>query len=429
MRILVATAQRGIVGGAETYLLDLLPLLCARGHDVSLLYERQAEQGRTHVDARAPGLPSWSLQDDGVAEVLRHAAAWRPDVCFSHGLQSCAAEAGLLEHFPAVLFAHTYHGTCVSGTKRYAWPSPRPCHRTLGRGCLVAYFPHRCGGLNPRTLLRLYRVERQRQALLPRYRAVVVGSQHMWAEYHRHGVAAERLHLAPLFSAGIRRDPEPPGPRPFSGRVLFAGRLTDLKGGGLLVEALCRARTVLSRPLTLVVAGEGPERAALEQACRQAALPAEFHGWLDEARLQLQMRQADVLAVPSVWPEPFGHVGLEAGCLGLPAVAYAVGGIPDWLLASESGELAPGDPPTADGLADAFVRALADPDHLARLRLGAWHIAGRFTRERHADAVEAVLEGVVRDSLAADHWGIPAAAGGSERLHPAAGSGSGPGGR
>jgi glycosyltransferase involved in cell wall biosynthesis len=425
MRILLATSHRDVVGGAETYLHDLLPLLCARGHEVSLLYEKEAAGGGVAVDDRTPGLPSWCVRDQGLAEALRRAQAWRPDVFFSHGLESPDAEAGLLERWPGVLFAHTYHGTCVSGTKRHAWPSPRPCDRALGPACLAAYYLRRCGGLDPRTLVRLYRLQRRHQALLPRYRALIVGSRHMWKEYHRHGLPAERLHLALLFAARVSPDPDPPRDRPPTGRVLFAGRLTDVKGGRQLVEALGRARAALSRPLTLAVAGDGPERAALEETCLRSGVSAEFHGWLDEPPLTALMRQADVLAVPSVWPEPFGHIGLEAGCVGLPAVAFAVGGIPDWLFPGESGELAPGDPPTAAGLADALVRALADPAHLARLRVGAWRAAGRFSRQDHLVTVEAVLEGVVSGRLAPDHGRIPAPNGGGERLHAAPGAGPG----
>jgi glycosyltransferase involved in cell wall biosynthesis len=92
-----------------------------------------------------------------------------------------------------------------------------------------------------------------------------------------------------------------------------------------------------------------------------------------------------------LWPEPFGLVGIEAGCLGVPAVGYAVGGIPDWLIAGESGELAPGDPPTVDGLAEAMVRALASPEHYARLCQGAWKLAQRFTLESHLDQLEPIL--------------------------------------
>ena len=104
----------------------------------------------------------------------------------------------------------------------------------------------------------------------------------------------------------------------------------------------------------------------------------EFAGWLNtEKKLDL-LREADLIAVPSLWPEPFGLVGIEAGCYGVPAVGFAVGGIPDWLIPGQTGELAPGDPPTAAGLSEAIVRALADPSHYRRLSAGAWEMARRI---------------------------------------------------
>jgi glycosyltransferase involved in cell wall biosynthesis len=98
-----------------------------------------------------------------------------------------------------------------------------------------------------------------------------------------------------------------------------------------------------------------------------------------------------VLAVPSLWPEPFGVVGVQAGFVGLPSVAYATGGIPDWLEPGVTGELAPGDHPTVAGFADALVRALRDPEHLMRLRRGAWKSAHRHTMKAHLAALEPVL--------------------------------------
>ena len=55
-------------------------------------------------------------------------------------------------------------------------------------------------------------------------------------------------------------------------------------------------------------------------------------------------RQCAVVAFPSMWPEPFGRIGPEAFVYGKPVVAYAAGGIPDWLDDGETGFLvAPGD--------------------------------------------------------------------------------------
>jgi glycosyltransferase involved in cell wall biosynthesis len=390
MRVLIASTHRGVVGGVETYLREVLPALGARGHEVALLYEHTASAAAEAVDARVPGLPAWRVREGDLPAALGPVAAWRPDVVYLQGLEAPAVEEALADRFPTVLFAHNYHGACISGAKRYAFPVARPCGRTFGAACLLHYYPRRCGGLSPRTMVREYRRQRRRWALLARHSAVLVASRHMREEYRRLGVPEGRLHLVP-YLPGQLPDPTPPEARPACGRVLLVGRLTDLKGGRLLIRALRRAGEVLGRRLTLAVAGDGPERGALETLARRLDVSTEFLGWVSPARRAALMRQADVLAVPSVWPEPFGLVGIEAGSVGLPAVGFAVGGIPDWLIPGTSGELAPGDPPTARGLAEALRRVLADTNYLRKLSVGAWETARRFSREGHVSDVESVL--------------------------------------
>ena len=368
MRILFAASNRATVGGVETYLRALLPALSERGHELALLHEYDAAPNEPTIDDGLVEFPRWQV---GEAALLR-ASAWGPDLCYLHGLDSPETEEELVRRFPTILFAHNYHGTCISGAKRHAFPWAQPCERELGPACLGLYLPRRCGGLNPLTMVRQYQVQQRRRALLPRYRGVLVASEHMRAEYARHGVSSDRLHVAPLFPPGVERDLEPPADRPLSGRVLLIGRLTPLKGGTYLVRALADASRVLGRKLTLVVAGDGPERLQLECEAQRRNVPGEFHGWVNRQTCVRLMRSADLLAVPSVWPEPFGLVGVEAACVGLPAVAYDVG-----------------------GLADALIRALRDAATLTRLRLGAWGIAHGFTRQEHLVRLEAVLSEIV----------------------------------
>jgi glycosyltransferase involved in cell wall biosynthesis len=394
MRILITATHRSVVGGTEAYLRALLPLLRAQGHELGLLTARPAGAGRAAVDDLCPGLPSWVA--DGPAAALAAARAWRPDVVYAQGSPEPAADAALAAAFPAVAYVHDYAGACVSGNKCHAAPVWQPCGRRLGPACLGLYFPRRCGGRNPITALKLYRLGRRRQRLLPRYRAVLVASRHMAAEVVRNGAPPDRVAVTPLFPAATAPDPTGPGPRPRSGRVLFLGRITALKGWRVLTDALPRAAAEIGRPLTLVVAGDGPDEEAFAAAARQRGVPAEFLGWVGAGRREAELRAADVLAVPSVWPEPFGLVGIEAGCVGLPVVAFDVGGIPDWLTPGVSGELAPGERPNAGAFAAALVRALRDDAHLHRLGVGAWETACRFTPESHLARLLPVLEAANR---------------------------------
>src|SRR6185436_2822112 len=89
------------------------------------------------------------------------------------------------------------------------------------------------------------------------------------------------------------------------------------------------------------MAGDGPQRAEWRRLVESERVAAEFPGWLNATSRLAALAQASVLAVPSVWPEPFGLVGLEAAARGGPAVAFDTGGIRQWLQHEVSGLLVP----------------------------------------------------------------------------------------
>jgi len=90
--------------------------------------------------------------------------------------------------------------------------------------------------------------------------------------------------------------------------------------------------------------------------------------------------------MPSLWPEPFGLVGIEAGASGRPVVASSTGGVGDWLRDGVNGVLVePGD---ARALARALNELLADPGRRRELGTAAREtVAARFTPERHVAAL------------------------------------------
>ena len=231
-----------------------------------------------------------------------------------------------------------------------------------------------------------YRWARAQQQLLSRYATVVVASEHMADEYARHGVARNRLAMLPLFSATTVRDTDTSS----RDSVLFLGRMTDLKGGDLLIRAVSRAAQRIGRPIPLVLAGDGPQRHAWEQLASREGVDASFPGWLDADRRAAALARAIVLAVPSVWPEPFGLVGLEAAAMGVPAVAFDTGGIRQGLRDRVSGLLVP-----PSGGYSAFAAALAEileqPILRARLSGGALAAAREMSAGAHITGLERVL--------------------------------------
>jgi glycosyltransferase involved in cell wall biosynthesis len=170
-----------------------------------------------------------------------------------------------------------------------------------------------------------------------------------------------------------------------------------LKGGQVLLRALPQIAIELGMPLAVTFAGDGPERQRWEQLARQIqsrtpGVTIDFVGWVDSAGKDELFKRSDLLVVPSLWPEPFGLVGLEAGCHGVPAVAFDVGGIGSWLRDGVNGCLAPGESPTAAGLAAAITRCLRDPETQRRLGDGAQIAARSCSVEIHMEALLGVFD-------------------------------------
>jgi glycosyltransferase involved in cell wall biosynthesis len=163
--------------------------------------------------------------------------------------------------------------------------------------------------------------------------------------------------------------------------MLFLGRLTGVKGCDHAIEATAHAARELGRKLALDVCGTGPREAALRGVAASSDVEVSFHGWVDGERKRELLSQAEALLLPSLWPEPFGMVGLEAGAHGVPCVAYRTGGIPDWLRPGQNGELAEGF--DARALGRALARSLSNPDRYASLCRGALRVALEFSPERH----------------------------------------------
>jgi glycosyltransferase involved in cell wall biosynthesis len=207
-------------------------------------------------------------------------------------------------------------------------------------------------------------------------------------------VPVTRLNVLPLFpTLDLPLFPmiDASEQRADGGAVLFAGRMTTLKGGDVLVDAVAEASRRLRRSVPLIMAGDGPQREEWARHAAARGVAAEFTGWVERPRLSSVFRGAAVVAIPSLWPEPFGLVGLEAGAMGLPAIAFDVGGIREWLRPGENGLLvAPAA--GASGLAQAIVTMLSETSVRGTLSRGARAVAAEMSRARHADRLEQVLE-------------------------------------
>ena len=231
MRIAVVNWTSRRVGGIETYLDTVIRGLAERGNDIALWHEVAGPRERERIFV--PDVSStWCVEEIGLEVALQQLRDWQPQLVFAHGLLNSHLEHLIPSVAPAVFFLHQYFGTCVGGSKTWKFPRMVPCGRKFGWQCLLHYYPHRCGGLNPLTMLREYRQQSRRLNALGGYQGLVTHTEHMRQEYLKHGFAEDRVHKIP-FPVAECGEPDPPTKadkdkeRSLS-RLLFLGRMDRL---------------------------------------------------------------------------------------------------------------------------------------------------------------------------------------------------------
>ena len=153
--------------------------------------------------------------------------------------------------------------------------------------------------------------------------------------------------------------PRCPARRDRPSTVLFLGRVNEIKGLDVLIDA-CAALS----GVTIHVAGYGPLLDAARQTATELGVEAVFHGQVTGELKSRLLRESDMLVLPSRVLSDGTTEGLPVALLeamghGTPVVATAVGGVPDVVRDGVEGLLVPPDDPEA--LARAIQSVLSDP--------------------------------------------------------------------
>ncbi len=167
--------------------------------------------------------------------------------------------------------------------------------------------------------------------------------------------------------------------------VLHVGRLAPEKNLGLLKTSFEALQTTYPRQrLKMIVVGDGPQRAALEQQLPDAV----FCGMQRGESLAAHYASADLFVFPSL-TETFGNVVLEALASGLGVIAYDEAAAAQHIRHGHNGALAM--PGNEEGFIDAARWVLEDSETLRRVRLNARQHASRQGWEAIIDVFERQL--------------------------------------
>lgn len=314
----------------------------------------------------------------------------QPDALIAHSVYFALSPLvlkGLQAHAPLVYVLHDVTPLCPRMTRLSR--DGGICQRPQGVTCLSSgcYRPGQYNGFVSDTYGLAIRAWHMRVA-----RSVqqwVVPSHYLGDLLQTQGIEARRIAVIPHFAS--ERTGEVTEPRPcIAGRILFAGRLVAEKGIHCLLDALVHLHDI---PWCLHIAGEGPELPKVQETIRQRGWTQRVYclGPLDSHGLKLQYQAAAIVAMPSLIPESFGMVGLEAMRQRRPVVGFASGGMTEWLRHGTSGLVASwGDP---HSLADGLRQLLANPHRATQLGNQGYALAmDEYHPERHFRRMQALLQ-------------------------------------
>jgi glycosyltransferase involved in cell wall biosynthesis len=419
MRVLHLCRRYRDLGGMERYLHDLCRIMLREGHTLCVVHDENTPEDFQISGVRAISVPGVATYHPATNEAAWRglsatAEEFRPDVVHLHDPANPYTTRRVQDAWPTLIFVQTCGYYCL-GTKFFppfgrelsALRSPPSvgkgllsrraesgerragsvCDRAFGPACLALAVGCGCATRRPAALARGYaRVRRELESLRAGH-ALMVASRYMKSALQVNGIQPSRVRVVPLFTAPAAEVP----PVPAEPRLLFVGRLETGKGIELLLETLA-----LLPDASLAVVGDGRLAPAARALAQRLGLGSRvrFLGRRAGADLDAQYARARAVVVPSVWPEPFGLVGIEAMARGRPVVAVNRGGIPEWLEHGETGFLAEATPAALA----AALRPVLDDLSLAR-RLGDHareRCRERFSPEAHWQELSRAYEWAVQ---------------------------------
>jgi glycosyltransferase involved in cell wall biosynthesis len=300
MHILLPAPTLEPVGGVEVSTVQYAAELARRGHELTVVYAEDGSQRSAYeaLGARLVEVPGFWIHPTAPAEAWQFATAAR------RVARAARADVVYLNRMEHIVWAQAAARSTGAGMVLHlhaVWrPIPAPLRRGIGHYVAVSDW------------VRRQWLERQ----VPPEQISVVHQHVSEREYPVGGLAEQRAAREELGLPAGRRI------------VLYYGRLDADKGVQDLFAAWRSLGLDPSRAVLAVMPSTTDETVIAQT---RADAPAGTL-WL-ERRVDVVpvLHAADLVVMPSRWDEPFGRVVIEAMSSGRPALASAVGGVPEVL--------------------------------------------------------------------------------------------------
>jgi len=346
MKILHINDNYCNLGGAEKYLLDICKALEEMGNQIIIISSSEREhisvQGRREYFVKPSqglrsGLRIWSTYRDIVKRE-------KPDIIHLHNTHNAhyfispLVIKRLCSLKPIVKFVHDARFFCPNYGMKAIPSSNEICNYPVGTRCLNRKGCHLFNLNGNGAFYNLYRYfllsyELHVSRLLDR---VIVGSQYMYDELVKNGFAKNRISIIPCYTEKaldieITKNMQ-------KGLILYIGRFDKVKGAPQFIEAL---NYLKDQQWCAEIVGDGELFKNLEERVEKLGLKnrIKFLGRLSNDEVDRCYQRCRMVVMPSMVPESFGLVGIEAMGFGKPVVAFDSGGISEWLIDGHNGFL------------------------------------------------------------------------------------------
>ncbi len=217
----VAETSVGVKGGKESHLHRFIEQSTALGHKNAIVADTAANvhNGKDLFDVGS-----------------EHRLSFPPDVILLHSTQSWRLAEDMSRVAPTFAWVHDYAFVCPASISWFR-NTKEICNLPLGFYCITNAYTKWCNARRPDRNLKNYLTTRRALSGVPYLQGIIVASAYMKQRLMVNEVPENLIHVLPYF---ITDESNADGDysQEVPNRILFVGRLSEVKGVEVLLEAL-----------------------------------------------------------------------------------------------------------------------------------------------------------------------------------------------
>ncbi len=325
MKILLQNQYDSLLGGVETYFQLIVDALIEKGNEIIAVYTQSGKKPNIQKNGyKAFYLPN--IEKD-ISLLRSIVIEEKPRVIHLNNTHYPSRYSFLSRYAPVIQTVHDFFHCCPTLLKILP---EGICESPFGMDC----FKNRCISWKNTDDLRRFRAGCINREAMKKFERLLVVTPYMKNMLIDNGFREDKIQELLLFAKDLKLDIK----QVEDNIIVYAGRLAKEKGVTDFIHML----KALSINYKAFIIGDGPQKDECESLVNTMGLNnrVKFTGFLGRDSINEYFKKASVIIIPSLWPEPFCLVGIEAMAHSKPVVAYAVGGISSWLRDNYNGFLA-----------------------------------------------------------------------------------------